>query len=108
MLPIRVHIGGVNPVLLPQAKGNIVNALHCRNGVGVITVGNYAKGCQRGKLMERFLNILQILEIVQMVCFHIQDHRQSGEEIQERITVFAAFQQDRISMTHPMPCMEQG
>ena len=58
--------------------------------------------------MERFLNILQILEIVQMVCFHIQDYRQSGEEIQEGITVFAALKQNGIPMAYSMSCMKQG
>ena len=57
--------------------------------------------------MEGLLNVRQILEIIQMVRLHIQHHRQSGEEIQEGVAVFAAFQYDGIPVAHPMACMEQ-
>ena len=81
MLPVGMHVGSVNTVLLIQSEGHIVNPLHGRNGMGIITVGDYTKGCKLRKFMEGFLNIFQILEVIQMIRFHIQYNSQGREEI---------------------------
>jgi predicted dehydrogenase len=41
------------------------------------------KSGKLGKLMERLLHIGKILEVIQMIRFHIQHNSQGGEEIQE-------------------------
>ena len=75
MAPIRRNIDGTYLVLLPQAKADVGNALHGFHRVGVVSVGGNAEGCHFRKLMEGFLDVCQILEIVQMICLHIQHHR---------------------------------
>ena len=58
--------------------------------------------------MEGFLNIRQILEVIQVIRLHVQHNGQGGEEIQERIAVFAALQHNGVALAHPMARMEQG
>ena len=76
--------------------------------MGVVTVCHNSGGRHLGKLVERLLNILQILEIIQMVRLHIQHHSQSGVEVQEGIAVFTAFQHNRVPMANPVSGVEQG
>ena len=42
-----------------------------------------------------------------MVCFDIQNYRQGGEKIQERIAIFTALQQNRIALAYPVTCPKQ-
>ena len=85
-----------------------MQSLHCLHRVGVITVCQNAECSRLGKLMEGFFNGIQILEIVKMIRFNIQDNSQRGIEIKERITVFTALQNDGIPIPHPVSGMEQG
>ena len=73
----------------------------------IIAIGNDAVCCQLGKLVEGILHIRQIFEIVQMIRFHIQHDGHRGEEIQERIAILAAFQQDGIAVAHPVAGVQQ-
>ena len=98
----------MDAVALPQAEGDIVDALHGLDGVGIVTVGDHAEGGHLGKLVEGFLNIRQILEVIQVVLLHVQHQGQSGEEIQEGVAVFAAFQQNGVAVAHPVAGVKQG
>ena len=106
--PVGVHIGRVNAVSFPKAEGNIVDALHGLHRMGVVAVGDHAEGGQRRKLVEGFLDVRQIFEIIQMIRLHVQHDRQRGEEIQEGITVFAAFQHDGVPVADPVSRVQQG
>ena len=106
--PVGVHIGRVNAVSFPKAEGNIVDALHGLHRMGVVAVGDHAEGGKRRELVEGLLNVRQILEIVQVIRFHIQHDCQGGEEIQEGITVFAALQHDGVPVADPVSRVEQG
>ena len=85
----------------------MLDALHGLHGMGVIAIGHHAEGGHFGKLMKGLLNVRQILEVVQVVCFHIQHHSQRGEEIQKGIAILTAFQHNGIAVTHPVARMEQ-
>ena len=105
--PVVADVLRADPVVFSKAKGHIGDAFQGLDRMGVVTIGHDGIRSHTGKLVEGFLNICQILEIIQMIRLHIQHHRQSGEEIQEGIAVFAAFQHDGIPVAHPMACMEQ-
>ena len=107
MLPVRTHVGRMDPVALSHSEENAVNSFHGLYRMGIVAVGDHAIGGQGGKLMEGFLDVRQILEIIQVIRLHIQNHRQGGEEIEEGIAVLAAFQNDGISVAHPMARVEQ-
>ena len=106
--PVGVDILSMYPVLGIQAKAHIVQALQRLQHMGIVSVGKNAAAGQLGKFPEGFLNIRQILEIIQMIRFNIQNHRQGGKEIQEGVAILAALQNDGISLPYPVPCPEQG
>ena len=108
MLPVRAHIGSVDAVVLTQTEGDIVDAIHGFDGMDIVTVGDDTGSGHGSELIEGLLDIGQVLEIVQVIGFHIQDHRYGGEEIQEGIAVLTALQDDGITATHPMTRTEQG
>ena len=91
-----------------QAEAGIVKAFHRIHRVLIVTVGQNAGGGNFRKLVERLLDLVQILEVIQMVFFDIQNHSQRGEEIQERVAILAAFQHDGITVTHTVTCVKQG
>ena len=59
-------------------------------------------GHQIGKTAEGVLHIGQILEEVQMIGLNVQNDRDGGEEGQEGVAVFAALQDDGVSLAHPV------
>ena len=65
-------------------------------------------GHQVGKGMEGVLNVLQVLEKVQMVLAHVEDHRHRGEEVQKRVAVFAGLQNDGVPLPYPVARVEHG
>ena len=62
---------------------------------------------QLRKTVEGVFNIGQILEEVQMVGVYVEDHRHRGEEVQERVAVFAALQNDGVPLSHPVAGVQQ-
>ena len=76
----------------------------------VIAVGDHKAvlGRQAGKLAEGVLDLPQIAEKVQVIRRHVQNHRHGGEEIQEGIAVFAAFQNNGVAFAHPVALAQQG
>ena len=76
--------------------------------MGIVTVGNHAEGGHFRELMEGFLDVRQILKIVQMILLHVQHQRQRGEEIQEGVAVLAALQQYGVAVSYPVAGVEQG
>ena len=95
-------------VIFCQTEADVLHALQGLHGVLVITVGDDAVGGQLRELMEGILDVLQILEIVQVICLDVQDHRQRGAEIQEGVAVFTALHDDGITVAHPVTGVEQG
>ena len=108
MAPVGADVGSGDPVSLPQAKGHIGDALQGLHRVGVVSVGHHAVGGHTGKFMEGFLNIRQILEVVQVVRLHVQHNGDGRVEIQKGVAVFAAFQHNGVAIAHPVSGVEQG
>ena len=104
---IICNIAHMNGIVLIQTKGGVVQTLHSIHGVGIIAICQNTVGGNLGKLMERCFNILQIFEVVQMVCLNIQNNRQCRIEIQEGIAILTAFQNDRIAIADTVPRMQQ-
>ena len=65
-------------------------------------------GHQLGKGPEGVLDVLQVLEEVQMVGVHIQDHGHCGQEGQEGVAVFAGLQNDGVPLPHPVAAAQDG
>ena len=101
------NIADMDGVVGFQTKAGVLQTLHGIHGILIITVGQNAGGSDLCELVEGLFNIVQILEIVQMVLLNVQHHSQRGEEVQERVTVFTAFQDDGITLTHPVSSMKQ-
>ena len=76
----------------------------------VIGVGDdvAALGHQGGELAEGVFHILQVLEKVQMVGLHIEDHGHGGEEAVEGVAVLAGFEDDGLALAHPVAGAQQG
>lgn len=76
----------------------------------VIAVGDDQTVCrdEGGKFPERPLHVLKILEKVQMIGDHVENDRSGREEVQERIAVFAAFENDRVALADAMPRASSG
>lgn len=74
----------VNPVALGNPKCDKIEALQRVHGIDVVPVGQNSSGFfgnQLNEFAEGFLNVRQVLKIVQVIRLHIQHHRQSGEEV---------------------------
>ena len=102
------HMDRPNPISFSQTKAYKIKTVKSLQSMGIVTVCQNTTGRQLRKSPEGLLYILQILEIIQMICFHIEDHRQCGEEIQERVAIFAAFQHNGITLTYPVTCVQKG
>ena len=73
----------MDPVGRIQSEGAVGHPRQRLHRIGVVAVGQHAVRGQPGKLPEGFLNVRQIVEIIQMIRLDVQHHRQCGEEIQE-------------------------
>ena len=107
------HIPGIavrRPVRQREGEHRMTQPRHGLPGSLVVGVGDDIAplGHQVGEGVEGPLDIRQVLEKVQVVLPHVQDHRHRGEEIQEGIAVFAGFQDDGVSLAHPIARMEHG
>ena len=54
------------------------------------------------------LHVLQILEKVQVVRVHIQNHRHSGEKGEEGVAVLTGLQNDGVPLPHPVSRPQSG
>ena len=106
--PVVGNIGSMDAIPGIETERHKVQALQGLHGIGIIAVGQDSAGGQTGKRPEGLFHICKVLKIIQVVCFNVQNHRQSGKEIQERIAVFTAFQQNRIAIAHSVTSMQQG
>ena len=97
----------MNGIMRIDTKSNILQALHGIQGVLIVTIGQNASSRHFRKAVERMLNRLQILEVIQVIFFDIQNDSQGGEEIQEGIAILTAFQHDGITVADPVTGMEQ-
>lgn len=90
----------VHGVRRVEAERQIRQALQRVAGVLVIAVGDDQPVLrhERGERAERMLHIGKILEKVQMVGVDIEDDRDRREEVQEGVAVFAALEDDGISL----------
>ena len=105
--PIFRNRFSMNSVILTKAKADILKTREGIHSVLIVAVRQNSAGGQLGKLAEGFLHILQILKVIQVIRLNVQHHSQRREEIQERITVLAAFQHNGIAIAHPMTGMKQ-
>ena len=99
-------------VTLLQAKGEHgpLQPPQGVHGVGVVPVRHHAALLrdQLRKAAEGVLHILQVLEEVQVVGVHIEDHRHGGEEGQEGVAVLTGLQNDGIPLPHPVSRAKGG
>ena len=89
--------------------GQVAYTIH---GACIVGIGNHQAvffGHPQGKLAEGCFYILQILKKVQMVGFHIQNHRRGGAKMQKGIAIFAGFQHNHILFcSYPMTAPQNG
>ena len=107
------HIPGIavrRPVRQGEGEHRMTQPCHGLPGSLVVGVGDDIAplGHQVGKGMEGMLNVLQVLEKVQMVLAHVEDHRHRGEEVQKRVAVFAGLQNDGVPLPYPVARVEHG
>ena len=109
LLP-EIFRGAVGRVIESKGEHGTAQILQRRHGPGVVRVGHHPPAVrhQLRKPAERVLNILQILEKIQMVGLHVQNHRHRGIKRQEGIAVFTRFQDDGIALSHPIAGVEHG
>ena len=65
-------------------------------------------GTSWAKPAEGVLHVLQILEKVQVVRVHIQNHRHSGEKGEEGVAVLTGLQNDGVPLPHPVSRPQGG
>ena len=106
------QIGGGAVVGVVQTKGEhrVGKARHGVQGALVVGVDDDGAlgGYQLSEPVEGVLDVVQVLEEVQVVGFHVQNHRHRGEEAQKAVAVFAGLQDDGVAMAHPVAGVEQG
>ena len=108
LILIKVNGGAFGPRF--QSKGKSVQAIGNASGPLVVVVDHHAaiRGDEFSKLPERMLDIVQVLEEIQMIGLHVQNHGHGGEEAQEAVAVFAGFQDNGVPLSHPVAGMEHG
>ena len=108
---LLMEIGGcaVRRTLQTEGDDRVLQPLDGIHGPLVVGVDDDMprRRHQLGKLVERVLNIIEILEKVQMVRFHIQNHSNRGEKAEKAVAVFAGFQNDGVAVAHPVTGMKQ-
>ena len=102
---VAAEMLAVHVVLGVNAKAGIGNALERVAGIFVVAVGNNQTvfRYEADKFPERLLDIRKVLEEVQMVRIDVQNDRRCREEVQKRVAVFAALQNDRVPLPHAVP-----
>ena len=109
-VPVVAAIYRPDGAVLTQTEGDVVDARQGFLGVGIVAGGDDTARFrhQLGKGTEGFLNVGQILEEIQMVGFHVENHGHGGEKVQERVIILAAFHDNRAAAAHPVPGVQQG
>ena len=98
------------PLLQAEGEYRLFQPLQGVHGVGVVPVGNDRAPLrhQLGKPAEGVLHVLQILEKVQVVRVHIQNHRHGGEKGEEGVAVLTGLQNDGVPLPHPVSRPQGG
>ena len=106
----EVHSGAVGGMLQTKGEDGVVQSGHGVHGALVVGVGDDKAriGNQFRELVEGPLDVVQVLEEIQMVFLHVQNDRHGGIEAEEAVAVFAGFQNDGVSVAHPVTGVEQG
>ena len=105
----EVRGGAVGGMLQAKGEHRAIQTRHGVHGALVVGVGNDVArmGHQLRELVEGVLNVVEVLEEVQVVLLHIQNHRHRGIEAEEAVAVFAGLQDDGVAVAHPVAGMEQ-
>ena len=108
----KLNVFRVDIRLPAQTKSHDLagDALNGGHGAGIVQIGHHIavlRGAQ-GKLPEGVLHILQVLEKVQMVGLHVQNHRHGGVKGQEGIVILTGLHDDGVAVAHPVPGVQQG
>ena len=109
-MPIIAAIDGPDSAVFAQTEGDMVDARQRFLGAGVVAGGDNTARFrhQLGKGAEGLLNVGQILEEIQMVGFHVENHRNGGEKVQKGVVILTALHDDRAAAAHPVPGVQQG
>lgn len=94
-----------------ERKAGLLESLHGFSHIGVVPVGHHMAVLGRNQLREfpeGALNVLQVLEEVQVVGLHIEDHRHRGGEGQKGVAVFAGLGNDGVPVSHPVAAAQNG
>ena len=67
----------------------------------IVVVDDQRAGCgdQRRVACERFLNVVDVLVIIQVIIVDIQDHRDIGTQFEETFHVFTGFRDEELAVT---------
>ena len=92
-----------------EGEHGVMDALDRVHGTFVVGIDHHITLLrhQLGKLVERVLHVVQVLEKVQVVSLHVEDHGHSGEEAEEGVAVFTGLHDDGVAMAHPVAGVEQ-
>ena len=122
-LPVDEDVEGGEVVLAGEVGGGAVGGLlqaEGEDGVGkapdglhgalVVGVGDdeAALRHQLRETVEGVLDVRLVLEEVQVVLLHVQDHGHRGIEEEEGVAVLAGFQNDGVPLAHPVAGAQQG
>ena len=80
------------------------------HGVDIVTVCDHGAGLGRnalGKLAERVLDVLDVLEKVQMIRLDVQNHGDRRIQRKERVIVLARLHDDRIALADTVAGVQQ-
>ena len=106
----QVRGGAVGRVVQAEGDDGVFDPRHGGHGALVVRVDDDGprRRHQLRELPEGPLDVLKVLEEVQVVRLHVQDHRHGGEEAEEAVAVLAGLQDDGVPLAHPVAGAEQG
>ncbi|CAN3977049.1 Competence protein ComM, partial [Dysosmobacter welbionis] len=102
--------GAVGGMVQAEGEDGMLQPGHRLHGAGVVRVDDDGprRGHQLRKPAEGVLDVGQILEEVQVVLLHVQNHCHGGEEAEEAVAVLTGLQDDGVPLAHPVAGVEQG
>ena len=94
--------GAVGGMVQAEGEDGVLQPGYRLHGAGVVRVDDDGprRGHQLREPAEGVLDVGQILEEVQVVLLHVQNHRHGGEEAEEAVAVLTGLQDDGVPLAH--------